>query len=273
MPRLSGRLALAVCALGLLGCVNGEASEAPLGGSDAAGSTAGGGASQEQPLGVGSGGAQTAGGAAATSGAGGAGAASCTSFADDAGWSLVVHIKNDKSSTIYVGQEMPSCDAQPLFQVKDGSGALLPSLSGCRSSCSAVMTSGPVTCPTVCAVPSTVTLAPGQTIDIPWNGMFGAPQTLPQECLRDATQGSASCVRAQQVKAGIYTFTAQAGSQLSCSQPGSCTCTPSSSGGCTTPASTISGTITTTEFTIALEPGEKVGPAGDYQYLGLTFKP
>ena len=250
-----------------MGCVSGEASEAPLGEADTAGSAAGGGASQGQPLGVG-------GGAAATSGAGGGAAASCTSFADDAGWSLVVHIKNDKSSTIYVGQETPSCDAQPLFQVKDGSGALLPSLGSCRSSCSAVMTSGPVTCPTVCAAPSTVTLAPGQTIDIPWNGMFGAPQTLPQQCLHDATQGPISCVRGQQVKADIYTFTAQAGSQLSCTQPGSsCTCTPSSSGGCTTPGSTISGTITTTDFIIALEPGEKVGPAGDFQYLGLTFKP
>jgi hypothetical protein len=204
---------------------------------------------------------------------GSGGAMACSSYADDAAWSLTVHIKNQKSTTIYVGQDMPGCDAQPLFQVEDGARRVLTGLGSCRSSCSRVMTSGPVACPSVCATPMTVTLAPGQTIDIPWNGQFAVPEILPQECLQPAQQGgAAACVRAQQVKPGLFTFTAKAGTQLTCSAPGTCVCSPNATGGCMTPSSTMSGTIITTQFIIALEPGEPGGAVGDFQYLGLVFK-
>src|SRR6185369_17703699 len=117
--------------------------------------------------------------------------------------------------------------------------------------------------PTVCASPSTVTLAPGQTLDIPWDGLFGVPSTVPAECMHTAAPSATACVRAQQIKNGIYTFSAQAGAKLEC-LTSTCTCTPNPSGGCTTAGSTMAGTIITTDFIIALDPaGNGVGTASE----------
>jgi len=197
--------------------------------------------------------------------------AACSSFVDDAAWKLTVHIKNQKSTAVYLGAQTMDCDVARLFDVADGSRSLLPGLEACRSSCSAVMTSGPVVCPAVCASPSTVMLAPGQGIDIPWDGLFGVPSTVPAECMHTATPSPTACVRAQQIKNGLFTFSAKAGATRECLSPSACTCTPNPSGGCTTPGSLIGGTITTTDFIIALDPGES-SVGADPQYIGLVFK-
>ena len=208
---------------------------------------------------------------AAVGGSSSAPPVACSSFVDDSAWKLTVHIKNQKSTAVYLGAQTMGCDTGRLFDVEDGSRTLLAGLEACRSSCSAVMTTGPVVCPTVCAAPSTVMLAPGQTIDIPWDGLFGVPSTVPSECMHTAEPSPTACVRAEQIKNGLFTFSAKAGATHDCLSPTACTCTPNPSGGCTTPSSIISGTITTTDFIIALDPGESpIG--GDAQYIGLVFK-
>jgi len=298
MQRPRAALAVAVWALWLIGC-SGETDGGTLGGAlpnGGASASGSGSASGTGGAGSGLGGSVSGAGAGAGAGAftggttqttagaspGGSGQtiggsssnvppAACSSFVDDAAWKLTVHIKNQKSTAVYLGPQTMGCDAARLFDVADGSRSLLPGLEACRSSCSAVMTSGPVVCPAVCASPSTVMLAPGQTIDIPWDGLFGVPSTVPAECMHTATPSPTACVRAQQIKNGLFTFSAKAGATRECLSPAACTCTPNPSGGCTTPGSLISGTITTTDFIIALDPGES-SVGADPQYIGLVFK-
>lgn len=267
MLRLSRRITLCLWALSLQACGD-EPVSGPLGGTDAvAGASAAGSAGQ------------AGGGAAAGGGQAGAGgsipqppAMACSSYADDPTWSLLVTIKNEMSQTLYLGQESTSCQVERLFQVEDGARRLLPALAGCRSSCETMITSGAVACPTVCAMPSTTTLDPGQTIQVPWDGRFGVDFMLPQQCLLGAEPSSLACVRAERVEASLFTFSARAGTRRQCLDPsGTCNCTAAAAGGCTAPSSVIAGTIITTELILKLEPGE-VATSGEPPYIGLVFK-
>ncbi len=196
----------------------------------------------------------------------------CSSYTDAAGYTLPVHIKNSSTKTLYLGQQTMTCQPERLFQVEDGSRALLPRVDNCHSSCQAMMQGTGVTCSLACAVPTTVTLAPGQTVDVPWDGRFGVPQTLPQQCTPSGSPASLACVQAQQVGPALFTFTAQAGTNRQCLDPsGKCTCTSNADGTCSTPSSLITGTIITTEFLVKLEPAE-LSPGGAPQYIGLEFK-
>ena len=259
-----------------LSCVSGAmedpASSAalPVGGGAGGGTAGAGGAAATAGTAQTAGGTSSSGAGQVSGGTGSGGAVSCSSFADVAAWKLTVHIKNQRTTPVYLGQ-MTGCGGGRLFDVIDGGRTPLPAVDSCHSSCTTVMTSGPVVCPTVCASPSTVTLAPGQTLDIPWDGLFSVPSTVPAECMHTAAPSATACVRAQQIKNGIYTFSAQAGAKLECLTTSACTCTPNPSGGCTTAGSTMAGTIITTDFIIALDPaGNGVGTASEY--IGLVFK-
>ncbi len=280
MSRLSVRFAFALSALWLPCCVDGSVDSLPAG--DSAPVVSGGSGGAGGNAGQAAGGMATAGASAGTSagqtsagaGSSAGGAMACSSYMDAAGYTLPVHIKNVSSKTLYLGQQMMTCQPERLFQVEDGSRALLPSVDNCHTSCQAVMQGSAVACPLACAVPTTVTLAPGQTIDIPWDGRFGVPQSLPQSCISSAsaTGASTACIQARQVEAAFFTFTAQAGTNRMCLDPsGKCTCAPNANGTCSTPSSLITGTIITTEFLVKLEPGEK-SPSGEPQYIGLEFK-
>jgi hypothetical protein len=268
MLRLLGRITLGAYALTLLGCGD-EPEQAPLGGGGAAGSL--------PAAGAGSGGAPLATAGTAGGGQAGGGMASppdmaCSSYTDDATWSLRVQIKNEMSQTLYLGQEESSCESEPLFQVADGTRTLLPALSTCRSSCETMMTTGPVTCPSACATPATVTLEPGQAVQVPWDGRFGMDFTLPQQCLLGTPASNLACVRAKRIEANIFTFSAKAGTKRQCLEPsGNCPCTPSAMGGCSSPGSLIAGTIITTELVLNLEPGEP-STSGEPPYIGLLFR-
>jgi hypothetical protein len=275
MLRRLGRIAVTAGALVLPACSDDLVSEPPGAGATAAGmagnASGAGGAANSAGNGGGSGSAGSAG--STPLGASGAPAMACSSYADGATWSLVVHIKNEMTQTLYLGQDTMSCEIERLFQVADGARTLLPALAGCRSSCEAMMTTGRVSCPTVCATPATVTLEPGQSIDVPWDGRFGVDFALPQQCATGAPSSTLQCVQAKRIEANIYTFSARAGTRRQCLEPaGNCTCTPSAIGGCTSPSSLIAGTIFTTELLLKLEPGE---PAtnGEPPYIGLVFQP
>jgi hypothetical protein len=270
-----GRLALAVsCVLCLPAC-GGTDIDAP-GGAEANTSGAGGLAAAGQGTGgttatSGAGGAGGAsvggsGGQSAAAGAGGAQQplASCSSYMDASTWSLTIQIKNERTQPLYLGQDSATCDAQRLFQVEDGARTLLEGLEGCHSSCQALMQTGPVACPTTCASPSTITLDPGQTIKIPWDGRYGVAQSLPQQCLSNLSQSATSCVQAQRIEASVFTFKARAGTSRSCLAAGGCACATNEYGGCTMPSSLIAGTIITTEYLTKLEPGES-------PYISLVF--
>ena len=264
-----GRLTLAVFACSLSACVESAVSDVPAtlesggGGAGVAAGGAAGSAAGTAPLGG-------VGGGGAANGTGGV--VECSSFTDETGWTLPVHIKNTMTQTLYLGQATMACEVKRLFEVEDGSSTVLPSLDACHSSCQAMMETGPVQCPTACATPSTVTLEPGQSITVPWDGRFGVQQTLPQQCLGAGVQGPASCVQAKRIEANAFTFIATAGTRRECLQPGgTCTCTPNANGGCTSAASLIGGTIYTSEFLIKLEPGE-TSPRGEPPYIEILFQ-
>jgi hypothetical protein len=196
----------------------------------------------------------------------------CSSYSDDPTWSLRVTIKNEMTQTLYLGQEEMSCQLERLFTVEDGARQLLPALEGCHSSCETMMKSGAVSCPTACATPTTITLEPGQSVQVPWDGRYGVDFTLPQQCLVGAAPSSLACVRAKRIEASLFTFSARAGTRRTCVDPsGSCTCTPNPTGGCSAPGSLIAGTIITSELILKLEPGEAAAN-GDPPYIGLVFK-
>jgi len=275
MLRPLGRLALAAWALLLPSCGS-PVEETPLGVGSAGSSAVGGaGAASVGPAPTGgAGGGTSAGGTAAQPAAGtsAGGAVTCTSYADAAGYTLPVHIKNSSKATLYLGPQESSCAAARLFEVEDGARHVLPSLDGCHTSCQQLMQTGPVACPLACPVPATVTLAPGQAIDVPWDGRFAVPQTLPPQCMPNASTASGSCVQAQRIEAAAFTFKALAGTKRTCLDPsGTCACVPSANGTCTSASSVISGTIITTELFLKLEPGE-TSPSGEPPYIGLEFK-
>lgn len=264
------------CALGIVAC--GEPSDPAGAGGAASGSggsalggavAAGGQASGGSSLGGASGGSAFAG---AGTGTAGAPPAVCSSYVDQNGWSLVVQISNRRQQPVYIGERESSCEPQRLFEVRDGSRALLPGLEGCHSSCQQLMQSGPVACPLACTPPATITLQPGETIKIPWDGRFGVSKALPAECAAPAAQGATSCVQAERIEANVFTFSARAGTERQClSGSTGCNCTPNQNGGCTTPSSLIGGTIITTELLVQLEPGE-TAPSGEPPYIGLVFQ-
>jgi hypothetical protein len=256
------------CVVVAVGCSEAPPNATTADGGGAAGS-AGAAASSGSGGAAGTGVAGSGGQALATSGSGGAPV--CTSYPDQSGYNLVVHIENKTTHTLYLGQEDKTCPIEPLFEVQDGSRAKLPSLAACRTSCDTMMNSGPVACPLNCASPATTKLDPNQSLDIPWDGRFGVTQTLPQGCVANAA-GPVTCVQAARIEPAIFTFSARAATGVQCLDPsGTCACMPSTTGGCVTASSVISGTVYTTEYLVKLEPGE-MGTNGAPPYIGLVFK-
>ena len=203
MLGLRARTALGVSALGLFGC-SGEPLAPPLdenGGSAAV--VAGGGGSTNG--GVAMSGAAGQGGASAGGTSNAGGSVSCDTFPDASGYTLLIHIKNEMSQTLYLGPDAMTCGASALYEVEDGARTKLPPLLGCIASCQAVMSGAAAGCPTVCSAPSTVALEPGQTIDLPWDGRFGVPQNIPSQCMKDPSQAT-SCTQAKKIEAGVFTF-------------------------------------------------------------------
>jgi hypothetical protein len=274
MLRPLGRLALAACAL-LLPCCGSVDDQTPIGGTVAGSSSSGattGGQAMAGNTTTGVGGSGGANASQPTAGSGVGGAVACSSYMDEAGYTLPVHIKNSSKSTLYLGPQESTCQVERLFAVEDGARHLLPSLDGCHTSCQALMQTGPVSCPLACASPSTVTLAPGQVVDVPWDGRFAVTQTLPQQCMPGGTTSATTCVQAQQIEPAAFTFKALAGTRQQCLDPsGKCTCTANANGTCTSPSSVISGTIITSELLIKLEPSE-TSPSGAPPYIAIEFK-
>jgi hypothetical protein len=272
-----GLLLLGPCFVCVTACGD-DASRAPLGSVDgqstAAGGTGGaaGSASSMSGTGGSTGGSAASTGGSSTAGSGSVTPVNCEDLKDDKGWQLMIEIKNEMSQTLYLGPQEMNCEARELFQVEDGARRALPALAACRSSCQNAMTGMSVSCPLACPIPTTVTLESGQSVRVPWDGRFAVPQPLPQQCVTGTAAPPAECVSAQQVEAGVFTFSVQAGTTRRCLDPsGTCSCGPSAIGGCSTPTSLIGGTIVTIEFFMMLEPGEP-SPNGAPPIVSLSFR-
>jgi hypothetical protein len=202
--------------------------------------------------------------------AGTGGASACDAFHDDGGWSVVVKIVNETSAALQLGERMASCSDSPLFQVFDADGAPLPDSGSCGSSCEDAMNGSFGPCPQACAIPSAITLQPGESLDAPWRGLFSATKTLPKSCR--SSGDSVDCEVAQNVSPGSFKFTAVAGSTLDCSQlgQGMCRrCEPNGGGGCSTIGAIVGGASHSAEITVELDASYGVG-AGDGGTDGMT---
>jgi hypothetical protein len=194
--------------------------------------------------------------ASAGTGQGGSAGSSCEIFDDQPGYFVSVAIINKTAAPIHLGQDMLTCGVSPLFDVKDESGVLLPSLGDCRTSCQQARSHGPIGCPAICAFPSAVTLQPGGVMYTSYDGLYEVQTTLPEACVNPMF-GDSQCSLARQIQPGRFTFSSRAGSTIDCSQTtgtGTCSaCTQTGDGGCTTPGSLISGKMHNATTTVVLD--------------------
>lgn len=188
----------------------------------------------------------------------------CTGFADDAPSAVVVRILNTTGRGIHVGALQGNCGIVPLFQVADATGEPISEPGFCRFSCQERLERGGGGCPAICLTPKSVYLAAGESTFIIWEARSEQQSKLPESCVPAPDRFDLQCQVARALEAGTYTFTAQAGTTLDCSDSGGdCSaCTQDPSGGCTTPGSVIAGTLIRASTTVELDASYGVGSVG-----------
>jgi len=204
------------------------------------------------------------------------GGVNCTSFRDaDAPAGVSVHIVNETSGVIYLGQKAINCVAEPLFQVHDQDGMELFPPGPCRS-CQDVM-SGSYACFANCPWTPAVTLQPGEALDQAWTGLFGVGvQELPRACLSAPLplEAATSCSYAAAAQPGKFTFSAKAGTAMECGAPEASTCgacQPNANGGCITIQGVVPLPTLSVETTLTLNAEDVV--SGQHPALAeLVFK-
>jgi hypothetical protein len=210
----------------------------------------GGGGAQGGAASAGSGGGGPRGGATGEAGrageGGSAGAPECTAYDDETGVYIPVWIINETAQILYLGPRMASCSSSPEFEVADGSGARLQTVTGCPGSCTVLRTSGAGGCPTICLQASAVELKPGEVIRTTWQGRYSVRASLPAHCSPYDVVGESSleCEQAKRATAGEFTFTAVAGSALDCSARATApceSCVDQNEGGCRRRGALVTG--------------------------------
>ncbi len=159
----------------------------------------------------------------------------------------------------------------------DAAGKALASPGFCMTSCNDVIHGTVRGCPAIaCALGSAITLQPGDSMLTQWSGEFVVNEMLPPAC-RPAN-GQSDCQRIEGVQPGAFTFSAQAGTKLDCTQFGGgmcAACTPNKEGGCTTFGAVIAAPLLAAETKVVLDGGYGVGPGGgggQVRSVDITFK-
>lgn len=217
-------------------------------------------------------GGSSAGGASAAggNGSGGAGAGgpgdSCESFDDEQAQHLPIVISNQTSVPIYVGPftEGGCSSTAPPFSIQQD-GRYLALSEGCSATCAQLRDQEYQGCPTICRVPETIELAPGDEHAIDWSGLIFTRRTLPVECVRavDGPQKDEQCRQLIAITPGTYTFGALAGTELICPDwalPEECdSCDAMSSGGCVRFGPYAGGETLRAETVVELGPAHGLG--------------
>lgn|GEM_PF-3146782 len=222
------------------------------------------------------GGSASGGRSAAGASASGGGPSTCAQFKDQAPQSASVVIVNDTLAPIYIGSRVPTCGAQPLYEVRDDSNTALAGPDPCGSSCQSWLAGEPSGGCTAICLPSEVTkVDAGERMAIEWSGMYRFEAQLPSAC--NASQlggeGPVSCNVEKRVEPGSYTFYASAGSGYSCNDnPSGCgQCDPRATGGCTLRNALVTGVETIAQSLIQLDPG--YGISGSTGSADMSGKP
>ena len=245
----------------------------PHGGADeggttsGAGTSAGGRAQGGTSVGGSANGGTSAGGTTSggTTSGGSGGSAQCDAFGNESGTTVQVEITNETKMPIHLGQLTPSCaGAASMFSVADAAGKSLGAPGFCATTCDDVIHGTIRACPAIaCAISSPITLQPGESLMTQWTGEFLVDKMLPPAC-RPA-DGQSDCQRIEGVKPGAFTFSAQAGTKIDCTQfgGGACSaCMPNKEGGCTTFGGVIVAPLLTAETKVMLDGSYGVGGGG-----------
>jgi hypothetical protein len=218
------------------------------------GGTASGGTASGGTAGQGAGGSFSGG----SSGGSGGAPLDCTRFDDEAPTAVLVSISNQTFSAIHLGPSSPTCETAPLFSVADATGQALPHLNTCRTSCQVLRAQGAGGCIELCWTSATVTLEPGEVLYTTWDGHYRADNLMPSRCAPASGQpldAELMCDQAKTIRAGGYTFRAEAGSTLDCASNGTCpSCTPDPQGGCKTTGALVGGKLKVAVATADLNP-------------------
>ena len=108
----------------------------------------------------------------------------------------------------------------------------------------------------MCAYPSAITLAPGESTTEAWGGQFATSETaLPLECLASGQLSRSACERIERVEPGTFTFLVQAGTAIDCEETTTTcgACTAIEGGGCSTHGALITGPMLTATATVTLD--------------------
>ena len=176
--------------------------------------------------------------------------AQCASFVDAQPLSVPVLIRNDLDFPIHLGPRADDCGETPLFFVQDASGVAVLAPNPCRTPCDTLLAGNPVGgCLAICPVSKALTLEPGETVTTSWAGLFSVEGDLPRECVPKRADGldfGTRCDHSLSIESGAYTFNAQAGTTIDCSQlsPDGCKeCVPDKDGLCTVPSALVGGKV------------------------------
>jgi hypothetical protein len=210
---------------------------------------------------------------------GGATGAECAAFRSFSGVTVVVHVTNESSQTLYLGQTSISCGWTPsLFSVSDANGGRLSEPVDCMPSCDKLIRGDMIGCPGICIYQPVSSLQPGESGSYDWYGENLVRVTLPDSCMEDPeVTTERECLRAERVEPGMYTFAIDAGTALDCSETmgGDCgTCEPMSDGGCLTQNALVGGETVTAEATVFLDASYGVGEeakTGETRPVELVF--
>lgn len=253
---------LLVSVLSACGGKSFDAGELPNGGTDSGGTDAGGTDSGGTDSGgTASGGtgpvAGTDSGGSPIGGTGvGGGEAECQSYNDEAGTFIAVEIRNETFSAIHLGPTSQSCGSVPLFSVADATGKPLQQLSWCRFSCQSFVEQGGAGCPAVCPIWETISLQPGESFFTTWDGRYRVDALLPGRCVAgENPYAELMCDQAKVIRPGVFTFNAQAGTELQCSLSSMCpSCQADGQGGCKTSGTLIGGKLREAVAKVELNP-------------------
>lgn len=200
---------------------------------------------------------------------GGAGASACV-YDDDGPANIPVRIINATSAPLYLGPQA-GCGSVPFFTVADAAGSLLSSPGFCHTSCQQLLSGMVSGCPSIaCPVGPVLELAAGEDTLQLWNGLFTETEMLAPQC-RPADDID-TCERVAVVRPGTFTFSVTAHRSFDCG-PASCmTCTPSSTGGCTSYGGVPSGQVLSAETEVALDGSYGLAPGGMVNSVEIVFK-
>jgi len=170
------------------------------------------------------------GGNGGSSGSGGG--VSCDDFADQSPppEGVTIRLVNARNTPIYLGGDN-NCAPIEWFELEGPEGPIVQRASGCGHTCQGLQQYDNL-CPEACMVPPVVVIAPGGHYDTSWAGTTFEQAPMPISCYFNPEYAPTSCDRQLVAPAGSYVASAEAFTDVACTDLGICPCNPGPAGSC-----------------------------------------